>query len=153
MTDILNKKNEALRILQVEDDLDDVLLTARALQPFECPYRLNVVNSGRDALRYLRKMDEFEGVTTPHVILLDLNLPGIGGCQVLKEIRKDDRLSTLPVIILTTSKNGEDLLRSEDLEANFYVTKSTDLSEFSHTMLKIMQYWFKAVQNEEAKII
>ncbi len=115
---------QRLEILLVDDSPADVRLTQEALRDGDLPHRLHVAEDGEEAIEFLRR-----GRPRPHVVLLDLNLPGRDGHEVLAEIRADRSLSALPVIVLTGSHADEDVLRSWDLHATGYVTKPVNVDE------------------------
>jgi CheY-like chemotaxis protein len=128
---------QALHVLLVEDDLGDVLLVEEAfgLSPASC--HLHVVNDGKEAIGFVRRTGAYSAAPRPGLILLDLNLPGLGGLQVLAQIKADDELKTIPVVVLTTSQAPEDIQRSYDLHTNAYVTKPTGLDPFISTIRRI----------------
>lgn len=131
-------------ILLVEDNDDDVRLTQRALQKNNITNELIVVNDGRAALDYLRSASE-PGENPvrklPAVVLLDLKLPILSGMEVLQQIRADPRLRRLPVVILTTSKEDQDIITSYNLGANSYVRKPVDFEQFSQAINQLGLYW------------
>ena len=118
---------EPINILLVEDNPGDVRLTVEALREGKVHNHLSVARDGVEALAFLRQQGEFADAPRPDVILLDLNLPKKDGREVLAEIKADERLRRIPVVVLTTSKAEEDILRSYALHANCYVTKPVDL--------------------------
>uniref|UniRef100_UPI0035615D23 response regulator n=1 Tax=Paraconexibacter sp. TaxID=2949640 RepID=UPI0035615D23 len=121
---------DPIDILLVEDDPGDVLMTREAFEEHKVRNRLSVVADGVDAMRFLRREDEFADAPRPDLILLDLNLPRRGGREVLEDIKGDPALRSIPVVVLTTSSAEEDILRSYDLHANAYVTKPVDFERF-----------------------
>ncbi len=139
-------KDESAEILLVEDSPDDIDLTIEALEEGKLKNNLNVVMDGEEALAYLKKKGKFKSVPTPDLILLDLNLPKLDGREVLKEIKEDSNLRMIPVIVLTTSKADEDIMRAYDLHANCYVTKPVDFSSFVEVVKKIEGFWFSIVK-------
>jgi two-component system, response regulator len=131
-------------ILLVEDNDDDVRLTKRALQKNNISNELVVVGDGVTALDYLRTAvaaPDAPGRGLPAVILLDLKLPRMDGLEVLRRIRADPALRRLPVVILTTSKEDQDVLRSYDLGANSYIRKPVDFEQFSTAINQLGLYW------------
>ena len=130
-------------ILLVEDNPDDVRLTKRAFKKSNIANELVVMNNGLDALSYL--VEASNGLSTspsmPAVILLDLKLPKMDGLEVLKRIRADDRLRRLPVVILTSSKEEQDILKSYDLGANSYIRKPVDFDQFTTAVHQLGLYW------------
>ena len=133
-------------ILLVEDSPDDIDLTIEALDEGKLKNNLNVVMDGEQALSYLKKQGRYQEVLTPDLILLDLNLPKLDGREVLKEIKEDAELRKIPVIILTTSKADEDIMKAYDLHANCYVTKPVGFTSFVDVVKKIEGFWFSIVR-------
>jgi CheY-like chemotaxis protein len=134
-----------VEILLVEDSQGDVELTREALHDAKVRNRLWVVGDGVEAIAFLRREGKHADAARPDLILLDLNLPRKDGRQVLAEIKADDNLKTIPVVILTTSKADEDILRSYDLHANCYVTKPVDLEKFIVVVRSIDVFWLTVV--------
>jgi two-component system response regulator len=131
-------------ILLVEDNPDDVALTLRAFQKNNIMNKCVVVNDGAEALDYLNGTGEFEGRDlddTPQIILLDLKLPKITGLEVLKAIREKERTRLLPVIILTSSKEQQDLIDGYSLGANSYIRKPVDFNQFTEAVRQLGLYW------------
>lgn len=137
---------EPINILLVEDNPGDVRLTVEALREGKVHNQLSVVHDGVEALAFLRREGEFAEAPRPDVILLDLNLPKKDGREVLAEIKADERLRRIPVVVLTTSKAEEDILRSYALHANCYVTKPVDLEQFITVVRSIEDFWFSIVR-------
>lgn len=136
----------AVEILLVEDNEGDVELTREALRESKIQNRLSVVGNGEDALAYLHREGRYGDATEPDVILLDLNLPRLSGQEVLAEIKGDDRLKRIPVVILTTSRADEDIVRSYNLHANCYITKPVDFDQFTKVVQTIEDFWFTIVR-------
>lgn len=131
-------------ILLVEDNDDDVRLTKRALLKNNITNELIVVGDGREALKFLRAATEPENTQNcglPAVILLDLKLPKLDGLEVLRQIRADPMLRRQPVVILTTSKEDQDIIRSYDLGANSFIRKPVDFEQFSAAINQLGLYW------------
>ncbi|MCA3084800.1 MAG: response regulator [Rhodocyclaceae bacterium] len=139
-------ENHVAHILLVEDDLDDVELTRRALTEHKLLLNLDVVGDGEEAMRYLRKLPPFENKRLPDLILLDLNLPKIDGREVLTQIRSDENLRSLPVVVLTTSSDDEDVIKAYNLHANCFITKPVGMKNFSTVVHKIEDFWFSVVR-------
>lgn len=133
-------------ILLVEDNPADVRLTEEALKEEKLHNNLHVVNDGVEALAFLRKEGKYSNAVRPDLILLDLNLPKKDGREVLKEIKSDDKLKTIPVVVLTVSKAEEDILKSYNLHANCYITKPLDLNQFSRVVKSIQDFWLTIVK-------
>ena len=135
-----------IEVLLVEDDEGDVLMTREALAEGKVINRLNVVNDGVEAVEYLRRDGQYAEASRPDLILLDLNLPKKDGRQVLEEVKADDDLRRIPVIVLTTSAADEDVLRSYDLHANAYVTKPVDFDRFVEVIRQIDDFFISVVR-------
>jgi chemotaxis family two-component system response regulator Rcp1 len=132
-------------ILLVEDTPADVRLTREALKEAKVLNTLHVVEDGMAALDFLRKRDQYAGNSSPDLILLDLNLPRKDGREVLAEIKQDENLKRIPVVVLTTSRADEDIVRSYNLHANAYVTKPVDLKQFLDVIRVIEEFWLAVV--------
>ncbi len=135
-----------IEVLLVEDDPGDVLMTKEAFEEHKVGNRLNVVPDGVDALAYLRREGPYADATRPDLILLDLNLPRVDGREVLAEIKKDESLRSIPVVVLTTSQADEDILRSYQLHANAYVTKPVDFERFVNVVRQIDDFFISVVK-------
>lgn len=135
--------SEPINILLVEDDLADQKLTRMSLCDSKVANVLYIVSSGEEALDFLYRNEPYLPETPrPDLILLDLNMPGIGGTEVLRIIKEDQSLKTIPIIILTTSDAEEDILRSYELYVNGYVKKPLDISGFQRVVQSIEDFWF-----------
>ncbi len=134
-----------INILLVEDSPADVRLTREALKEAKVLNTLHVVQDGIAALAFLRREGQFAGSPRPDLILLDLNLPKKDGREVLAEIKQDESLRTVPVVVLTTSKAEEDVVRTYKLHANAYVTKPVDLNRFLQVVRTIEDFWLAVV--------
>jgi two-component system, chemotaxis family, response regulator Rcp1 len=134
-----------LEVLMVEDSASDVLMTREALAMAKLRVNLHVVEDGVQALQFLRKAGPYEDVPRPGLILLDLNLPRKNGSEVLAEIKQDERLKEIPVVILTTSRSEEDIIRSYKLHANCYITKPVNFTSFAEVIKSIEHFWFSVV--------
>jgi CheY-like chemotaxis protein len=135
-----------VEILLVEDDLADVRLVEEGLRESDVPSNLNVVQDGIRALAYLRGEEPYSAALLPDLILLDLKMPKKGGLEVLKEIKDDSILRRIPVIVLTTSDDPNDILRSYDLQASFYITKPENLDEFERFMGLVRDFCLTVVR-------
>jgi CheY-like chemotaxis protein len=134
-----------VEILLVEDNPGDVRLTQEALREGKARNNLSVAADGVEALAFLRREGPYADAPRPDLVLLDLNLPKKDGREVLAEIKADDDLRTIPVVILTTSKADEDIVRSYNLHANCYVTKPVDLDQFITVVKSIEDFWLTIV--------
>ena len=146
MTSIEDQQLRPIEVLLVEDDEGDILMTREALAEGKVINRLNVVNDGVEALAYLRRDGEYAEASRPDLILLDLNLPKMDGRQVLEEVKADDDLRRIPVIVLTTSAAEADVLRSYDNHANAYVTKPVDFVRFIEVVRQIDDFFISVVR-------
>lgn len=135
-----------MEILLVEDNPGDVDLTREALTRGKIIFNLSVVSDGQDALAFLHRQEPFTGAPVPDLILLDLNLPGKDGREVLVEIKQDDQLKHIPVIIMTSSQAEEDIARSYACHANCYVTKPVDLQQFLKVVAAVEEFWLNVVK-------
>jgi two-component system, chemotaxis family, response regulator Rcp1 len=135
-----------VEILLVEDNPGDAELTAEALRHGKVYNQMHVVEDGEAALAFLRRQGPYADVPRPDVILLDLNLPRKDGREVLAEIKTDEELKQIPVIILTTSEAEEDILRAYNLAVNCYITKPVDLDQFIKVVKAIEDFWFTVVK-------
>lgn len=145
MTEVNTKP---VTILLVEDDPGDQELARRALDESAMENQLFIAEDGEEALDYLYHRGRFEDPESsprPDLILLDLNMPRMDGKQVLEKIRSDENLRTLPVVVLTTSRHEEDVLRSYELGVNSYLTKPADLDELVSLVKALESYWFRLV--------
>ena len=136
----------AVEILLVEDNPGDVRLTQEALKSDSLWSTLRVVRDGVEATAYLRREGEFRGAVRPDLILLDLNLPRKDGREVLAEIKADDDLKLIPVVVLTTSQATEDVLKAYGSHDNCYITKPVDLHKFMTVLKSIENFWFAIVR-------
>lgn len=137
---------QPIEILLVEDNPGDVRLTKEGLKEGKIKNNLHVVMDGVEALSFLHKKEEYVDAPRPDIILLDLNLPKKDGREVLSEIKDDDRLKSIPVVVLTTSKAEEDIAKSYDLHTNCYITKPVDFNQFIRVVRIIEDFWFTVVK-------
>jgi CheY-like chemotaxis protein len=136
----------AVEILLVEDNPGDARLAQEALKDSKLNNNLHITCDGVEALDFLFKRNGFPTAVRPDLILLDLNLPKKDGRQVLAEIKQDEQLRRIPVVILTTSKAEEDILKTYDLHANCYITKPIDLEQFIKVVKSIENFWLSIVK-------
>ena len=129
-------------ILLIEDSYGDIRLTEEALKSSAFDSRLHVVSDASKAMGYLRREDQFSEATRPDLILLDLNMPKRDGRDILTELKADQDLKSIPVVVLSTSNSDEDRKISYDLFANSFVTKPANLDEFFKIVRSIEEYWF-----------
>ncbi|NQV01891.1 MAG: response regulator [Bacteroidia bacterium] len=133
-------------ILLVEDNPGDARLAKEALKDSKLRNNLFIVDDGEEAMMFLRKESPFEDVPRPDLILLDLNLPKKDGREVLKEIKTDENLKRIPVVILTMSKSEEDIFKTYNLHANCFITKPIDLNQFIKVVQSIENFWLTIVK-------
>jgi CheY-like chemotaxis protein len=137
---------DLISVLLVEDDPGDVMLVREAFAADKVGNTLSVVSDGVEAMRFVRGEGEYAGMARPDLVLLDLNLPRKSGAEVLAEIKSDPRLSTIPVVVLTTSQAEEDVLRSYEMHANAYVTKPVDFDRFGEIVRQIDEFFVGIVR-------
>lgn len=142
----MNEQVNIIDVLLVEDDPGDVLLIQEAFEFNKVRNRLSVVSDGEEALAFLRQEGVHEGAPRPDLVLLDLNLPRKDGREVLGDLKADDALRAIPVVVLTTSEAEEDILRSYDLHANAYVTKPVDFDRFIEVVRQIDEFFVSIVK-------
>ncbi len=135
-----------IEILLVEDNEGDVGLVEEVFEDAKIRNVLHVADDGEEAMLFLNKESSYKDAPTPDIILLDLNLPQKDGREVLEEIKTDDNLKRIPVVILTTSKAEEDIIKSYDLHANSYITKPVDFDQFIRVIKSIEDFWLEVVR-------
>lgn len=134
-----------IEILLVEDSATDVFLAKEALEHAKMRNNLHVVKDGVEAMAFLRKQGKYTDVPRPDLVLLDLNMPRKDGREVLSEVKADDDLKCIPVVVLTTSKSQEDVIKAYGLHANCYISKPVDFEQFANVVRAIDQFWFTVV--------
>lgn len=139
---ILRGEKQTPHILLVEDNPGDVILTKRAFKDSEIANKITVATTGEEAIEILRKEGAHANAETPDLVLLDLNLPKMGGQDVLKVIKNSDGLRRIPIIVLSSSVAEQDVVKSYDLHANGYVVKQIDLEKFKEVIHKLEDFWF-----------
>ncbi len=137
---------KVIDILMVEDNPGDVRLTQLALKDSKVRNNMFVVEDGVEAMQFLRQEGRYASAPRPDMILLDLNLPRKNGREVLAEVKADETLKRIPVVVLTVSKSEEDILRAYDLHANCYITKPIDFDQFMKITKSIEEFWFTIVK-------
>ncbi|MEM7793317.1 MAG: response regulator [Cyanobacteria bacterium P01_C01_bin.118] len=130
-------------IFLIEDNRGDIRLIQEALKSADTPCEIAVARDGVEAMAYLRREGDFRQVRVPDLILLDLNLPKKDGREVLAEIKADPKLKHIPVVVLTTSRNEEDIFNSYDLHVNCYIAKSRNLAQLFNIIQGIEEFWLK----------
>jgi chemotaxis family two-component system response regulator Rcp1 len=146
MTESNRTGAQPLEVLLVEDSPGDVRLTQEALKDAKVHINLRVVRDGIDAMAFLMREGEYATVPRPDLILLDLNLPRKDGREVLKDIKENPELKSIPVVVLTTSASEADILRSYLLHANCYITKPVNLDGFLTVVKSIDNFWLSVVK-------
>lgn len=141
----MNNAEKPIHILLVEDNPGDMRLTVEALKEGKVRNEMSWAKDGVEALDFLYRRGSFADAETPDLILLDLNLPKKNGREVLEEIKNDPKLKAIPVVVLTTSRAEEDILRSYELHANCYIIKPVDLDKFMAVIKAIDHFWLSIV--------
>jgi CheY-like chemotaxis protein len=139
----------AITLLLAEDDPEDRMLTREAFQESRLANRMDMVEDGEELMDYLHRRGKYAGLSSrplPGLILLDLNMPRKDGREALKEIKSDARLRQIPVVVLTTSKAEEDIVRTYDLGVNSFITKPVSFAGLVETMKTLASYWFEIVK-------
>ena len=134
-----------MEILLVEDSLTDAQLAIEALKRGQVKHRLTLVRDGQEAMTFLRQEGPFTKAPRPDLILLDLQLPKMDGREVLMHVKSDEQLKQIPVVILTASQAHEDILKSEDLFVDSYMTKPVDLEKFLEVVKQLKKFWLEDV--------
>lgn len=135
-----------IEILLVEDSAADIRLTQEALKEGKVQNHLNIARDGEETLQFLRREAPFIDAPRPDLILLDLNLPKKDGREVLQEIKADEDLKSIPVVVMTTSQAEEDIIKAYNLNANCYITKPVDLDKFIDVVKSIEDFWLTIVR-------
>jgi CheY-like chemotaxis protein len=143
MVDVTSSK--VIDVLMVEDDDGDILMTREAFEYYKVQNRLHVVSDGEQALQFLRRQGPYADAPRPGLILLDVNLPRVSGLEVLAELKNDPDLLVIPVVMLTTSRAEEDIVRSYSLHANAFVTKPVDFEHFMDAIRQIDNFFLTLV--------
>ena len=133
--------SQPVELLLVEDNEDDVVIIQEVFADMRLATLIKVAQDGEEALAYLQRKGKYKGVRMPDIVLLDINMPKKNGFEVLEEMKKDTRLRSLPVIMLTTSQREEDVVRSYATGACSYIHKLVDLKQFKHFMMQFVHYW------------
>ena len=139
-------RSGVIDVLLVEDDEGDVLMTREAFEHYKISNRLHVVSDGDPALAFLRRTEPYADAPRPGLVLLDVNLPRRNGLEVLAELKQDPDLLLIPVVMLTTSRAEEDIIRSYSLHANAFVTKPVDFEQFIEAIRQIDTFFLSLVR-------
>ena len=137
---------EPIEILLVEDNPGDIRLTEEGFKEAQIKNSVHVVKDGVDALDFVYRRNEYSSAPRPDIVLLDLNLPRKNGDEVLAEMKTDPDLKHIPVVVLTSSKAEEDIVKSYDLHANAFLTKPIDPDEFIGAVRKFEEFWLSVVR-------
>ncbi len=140
------KKAHSAEILLVEDNPVDVIIVQKAFGKCTLRNNIHIAEDGEQAMDFLYKRGKFSSVRSPDIILLDLNVPKKHGLDILCEIKQNESLRRIPVFILTTSEDPEDIRRSYELEANCFITKPSSMEEFTMALESMMEFWFSIVK-------
>lgn len=136
-------ENYEYPILLVEDNPDDVLITKRAFSKGKIKNKLYVVNNGVEAVKFLNREGEYKDSPIPSLIMLDINMPLMNGFDVLREIRKKEKMKRIPVIMLTTSERDKDIELAYSLGANSYIVKPVSFKKFIDVVVNVQEYWLQ----------
>ncbi|MFQ6133156.1 MAG: response regulator [Armatimonadota bacterium] len=140
------RSDRPITILLIEDSATDVQITRRALRRWSVPCSLYVARDGEEGLEFLHRRGRYEGAPRPNIILLDLNLPKLSGHDVLKQIKADEELRRIPVVMFTASQDEADISTSYDLGVNAYMCKSEDPDTAQTRLGALEEYWLSAAQ-------
>jgi CheY-like chemotaxis protein len=139
-------RSSTIHILVVEDNEGDIRLIKEGFREAKIDNELSIVKNGEEAVQFLQRREKYKDVRMPDLILLDLNLPKKDGRELLREIKTDEHFKHIPVIILTTSNNEQDILKSYKLHANCYIQKPLNLDQFIDVVSTIDDFWFSVVK-------
>lgn len=142
---------KSINILLVEDNEGDILLTREALESSKYVKEISVARNGKIAIDFLYKKGDYKNVSSPNLILLDINLPLKNGIEVLQILKSDNATKHIPIIMLTTSSSEYDVLKSYKYHANAFITKPVDVNEFLDAIATIENFWFNTVKLVKAK--
>lgn len=141
----MQNQSRQIEILLVEDNVGDVLLTKKAFEKAKLANNILVAKDGEVAIQMLKKQGEHSDIPTPDLVLLDINLPKKNGHEVLAEIKNDEHLKRIPVVVLTSSKAEQEILATYNLHANSFIVKPINLEAFHNIVSAIEQFWFSIV--------
>jgi two-component system, chemotaxis family, response regulator Rcp1 len=141
-----SRNSKPIEILLIEDNPGDVRLIEEALREVKVRNSMTVIGNGIEAMAFLHKQERYARVSSPGLILLDLNLPGKNGFEILQEIKQDSLLKRIPVVILTSSQSEQDIVKSYNLYANAYISKPVSLDQFFDVVKAIEGFWLEIVR-------
>ena len=147
----MSANHEPIEILMAEDEKADRVFAEQAFQSANYKTNLNIVENGEELLQYLRKEDTFAKSKTPHLIILDINMPRMNGHEVLKKIKTDPNLKHIPVIVMSGSTTEEDILKSYENHASAYMPKSIGFTEMLGFVKAVENFWFARVRLPQAE--
>lgn len=147
-----NDTMHPIEILLVEDNPGDARLAKEALKESKLKNNLYIADDGVEAMNFLRKKGKYKSMPRPDLVILDLNLPKKDGREVLSDIKNDDDLKRIPVVILTISQAEEDILKSYNLHANCFISKPIDLDQFIKVVKSIEDFWLTIVKLPNGKV-
>jgi two-component system, chemotaxis family, response regulator Rcp1 len=139
-----------VHILLVEDNEGDIILTTEAFKDMQLENKISIVRDGEEALQFLRKQDSYADATTPQLILMDINLPGMDGKELLEVIKKDPELKEIPVVMLTSSAADADISECYDKHVNWYITKPIDYDKYTKVMHEIEAFYVSFVPYQKS---
>jgi CheY-like chemotaxis protein len=145
MVHTLQNRGRPVRILLVEDNPSDAVLVQKAFRHSRVPVEIQVAKDGDMALDIMNRRNGYESHPLPDLVLLDLNIPKKNGIEVLSNVKANERLARIPVVVLTSSQSGKDIMKSYNLHANGYVVKPADLDYFAHVAQAFEHFWFSTV--------
>jgi len=142
----MSEPKKTVTILMAEDDIEDQMMVKEAFEEARLVNKMDIVENGEELMDYLQRKGKYTDSIKPDIILLDLNMPKKSGLEALKEMREDTNLRNIPVIVLTTSKEDEDMIRSFDLGVNLYINKPVTFGKLVEMVKWFGRYWIEIVQ-------
>lgn len=139
---LTKNRTRTIEVLIIEDNQGDIDITRDVFEETETKCNLNFVYTGEEALEFLRRKGEYPNAPTPDIILLDLNLPGYSGREIIEKIKNDDAFKKIPVIVMTSSESQRDVYDAYSLHANCYIVKPIEMNEYVKIIKAIESFWF-----------
>ena len=136
----------SVKLLLCEDNLGDIYLIENSLHQSQVSYSIDRILNGNEVMQYLRQEQRYQYASRPDILILDLNLPGKHGFEILTEIKADPLLKTIPIVVLTSSKSKQDVITSYQLQASCYIIKPSDLQAFLNAIRQIENFWLSLVE-------